>query len=175
MKRLSERISLTSLMAALAVLCEVLPLDVPFPLMTRLTFDPTGIPLAFLVLACGFKEGAIATLITALVISIPRPPFKPPNPFGALMKGLAELSTLVGIYIAISASKKDMKRTLAYAMLSGGMVRVIVMSIANFFLLPLFFRISQSVVLSLLIPIAVFNIIQGVLNIVGASFLYKIY
>jgi len=174
-KRLSERIAMTSLMAAISIICEFLPLDIPFPLMPRLTFDPTGIPLALLTLLYGLKEGTIATVITAFIISMPRPPFRGPNPFGGLMKGIAELSTIAGIPLSKSLFRRHRRLFLPSLLLVCSTMRVLSMSVANYLLLPLFLKLPVNIVVSLMIPIAIFNLIQALINItVAISLQYKV-
>jgi len=49
------------------------------------------------------------------------------------------------------------------------------MSVANYLLLPLFLKIPVNIVVSLMIPIAIFNLIQALINIIVAvSLQYKI-
>jgi len=169
----SLKVSITALFAALAAILEILPLDLSFPLYEKLTLDPTGIPLALALYMFGIDVASVATIITGLVIALPRPPFKGPNPIGAFFKCLAELSTLLGMQV----SKRFWRgriRTLLSSLIIGVIVRAVVMTIACIILLPLVYGVPQTIVLRVLAPIiAVFNLIQGTLNIVVAYLLYE--
>jgi riboflavin transporter FmnP len=50
--------------------------------------------------------------------------------------------------------------------------RVAVMTAANYFLLPFFYRMPESTVVGLLVPIAIFNVIQALVNIIPAYLIY---
>jgi len=166
----AREIAGASLLAALAAAMEILPLDVPFPPLKFLTFDPTGIPLTLALYVYGLPSSLISTLIAAFIISLPRPPFKPANPIGGFFKGLAEASTLLGIWLAVKLFKK---KSLLLALTSSLAVRVIVMDIANYLLLPVLYGIPINVVISLIPPISVFNAIQGGINILAGYYFYK--
>ena len=166
----AREITGASLLAALAAAMEILPLDVPFPPLRFLTFDPTGIPLTLALYMYGLPSSLVSTLIAAFIISLPRPPFKPANPIGGFFKGLAEASTLLGIWLAVKISKK---KSLPLALTSGLALRVIVMNVANYLLLPVLYGILIDVVVSLIPPISVFNAIQGGINILASYYFYK--
>lgn len=169
----SLKVSVTALFAGLAAILEILPLDLNFPLYEKLTLDPTGIPLALAFYMFGIDVASVATLITGLVIALPRPPFKGPNPIGALFKCLAELSTLLGMYIS-KRYWKSRFRTLLFSLILGVTSRVSIMTIACIILLPLIYGLPQTLVLNTLAPIVtVFNVVQGTLNIVSAYLLYE--
>ncbi len=46
------------------------------------------------------------------------------------------------------------------------------MTVANYFLLPLFYGMSESFVVGLLVPIAIFNLIQALTNIIPSYLIY---
>ncbi len=166
----AREIAGASLLAALAAATEILPLDVPFPPLRFLTFDPTGIPLTLALYMYGLPSSLISTFIAAFIISLPRPPFKSANPIGGFFKGLAEASTLLGIWLAVKLFKK---KSLLLALTSGLSVRVIVMDIANYILLPVLYGIHINATISLIPLISIFNAIQGGINILMGYYFYK--
>lgn len=171
-------IALTSVLGSMAfILSLAKPTHIPFPILPFLKFDPSEIPsiLAFYIL--GFSAAiAVATIhflglaITGAVI-------------GGSMKYLAVVSTIVGLLIASKISKKAIKLHLTLAAL----VRVGVMSIANYILVALLFpqylsfsekylknvSISGNVLLDMLIYVAIFNIIHVFYSIIPAIIIIK--
>lgn len=170
MKNKSLKIAGTAIFSAMGVAMEFLPLDIPFPLFTKLTLDPTGIPLALAFFIFGFNVASIATFITALSIALPRP--KGPNIPGAFFKGLAEFSTILGISISKRFWKNEMLMAISSSIF-GVLVRITTMCITCLIFLPLFYGMPQIVVLKIIPIIAIFNLIQGLLNILVALSLYK--
>ena len=168
----SLKISVTALFAAFASILEILPLDLRFPLYEKVTLDPTGIPLTLALYMFGIDVASVATIVTGLVISLPRPPFKGPNPIGAFFKSLAELSTLLGIYASRRLWKSKLS-TLLWSLVTGVTTRAIVMTTACIALLPLFYGVPQHIVFKIAPIIAVFNLVQGTLNIVIGYLLYE--
>jgi len=168
----SLKVAATALFAAMAAVLEILPLDLAFPLYEKLTLDPTGIPLMLALYLFGFDVAAPAALITGIVIALPRPPFRGPNPVGAFFKSLAEISTLAGV----CASRRLWRGkwlTLLASLSLGVAARAIVMTAACIALLPLFYCIPLTMVIGLGPVVAVFNVIQGSLNIVAGYLLYE--
>jgi len=51
-------------------------------------------------------------------------------------------------------------------------LRVATMTIANYYLLPFFYGMPVSTVLGLLVPIALFNLSQALINIIPAYLIY---
>ncbi len=47
-------------------------------------------------------------------------------------------------------------------------VRVVAMTLANYYFLPLFYEMPESIVVGLLVPIALFNVTQALINIIPA-------
>ena len=130
------------------------PFDIPFPLHRRITWDITGVPMMISLLLLGTLPSMYTCLIGCSII------FFRGNVSGGAFKVIAELSTLLG-----------------YALLKRGVVissglattsRVITMVIASYYLLQLFYRMPETVVVGLLIPIAIFNATQALINIIPA-------
>lgn len=141
----------------------------PFPPLTSLRFDLLGIPLLLAYLLFGLPAGTVTSLVAFISIS-----FRSPS--GGFMKFLAEFATIVGVYIFLRARKPTSDRLKILAMISGVIVRVIVMNAANVLLLPIFypaFYQTHMAVIVLLHLISLFNIIQGSISIFGGFLLYE--
>jgi len=88
------------------------------------------------------------------------------NVCGGLLKLIAELATI----LAFAAIRKGIITKSVAAVAS----RVLVMTIANFFFLPLFYVwATEEYVLSILFPLGIFNVTQALLNIIPAYIIYS--
>ncbi len=161
----------TGMLSAVAALFEVLPFDLPFPLLPFLTFDPTGIPIAIAAILYGPSAGMVATGIAGIVIGAR-------NPVGATFKTVAEFSTVVPLALVMHRFKRSLSRggTTGWITVTGLTwvaaigSRVAVMTLFNYAVLPIIIPSMANVIVFILVPIAVFNLIQGVLNVVPAYF-----
>lgn len=157
----TREVAAASLLGALAALWEIIPgppFDIPFPLYTRISLDLTGIPMMISLLSYGTIPGVYTSLIGCSII------FLRGNVPGGIFKLVAELSTLLGFVLL----KKGIVAKSVLAITS----RVAVMTVANYFLLPFFYGMSGSYVVGLLVPIAIFNVIQALINIIPAYLIY---
>ena len=139
-----------------------------FPLLPFLKFDLMGIPMFLAYLLFGFLSGTIASLIAFLSIS-----FR--DPFSGFMKFLAEFATIAGVYIVLRTKKPSSMKQKLLAMLSGIILRVVVMDIANVSLLPIFtpyFKTPMAVII-ILHWFSLFNAIQGTVSVFGGFLLYE--
>lgn len=153
----SREVAAASLLGALAALWEIIPgppFDIPFPLMPRISWNLTGIPMMIGLLLFGLIPGVYTTLIGCSII------FARGNLPGGTLKLLAELATLLGFVLL----KKRIIPKTVLAVAS----RVVVMTVANYFLLQLFYNMTEVVVAGLLVPIAIFNLTQALINIIPA-------
>jgi riboflavin transporter FmnP len=153
----SREVAAASLLGALAALWEIIPgppFDIPFPLMPRISWNLTGIPMMISLLLFGLIPGVYTTLIGCSII------FARGNLPGGTLKLLAELATLLGFVLL----KKRIIQKTVLAVAS----RVVVMTVANYFLLQMFYNMTEVVVAGLLIPIAIFNLTQALINIIPA-------
>ena len=162
-------------LAAMASFLEILPFDlrVPFPLLTFLTFDPTGIPIA----VAAVLYGPIGAFVTAGIAGIT---IATRNPVSAAFKTSAELSTAVPLALALwglrGTFRAGRSRTWILLGASGTVAilsRVAVMTGFNLVFLPLLLGIPEPVVLGLLLPIAIFNAAQAVINVVPAFLIVR--
>lgn len=152
-------IAASSALGGLVAVFETLPFDVPFPPYPRITFDPSGIPIVLSLLLTGFVPSVYTTLIGTSMI------FYRGNVFGGIFKVIAELSTVAGLQVLI-------KRGIYLSSVSSLATRIAVMTVANYFLLPLFYGLPLKIVVPLLPLIAIFNLIQGAINVGIAYVIY---
>jgi len=83
---------------------------------------------------------------------------------GGIFKLVAELATLLGFVL--------LKKNIVVRSILAVTLRVTVMTATNYFLLQLFYNMPESVVVGLLVPIALFNLIQALINIIPAYLIY---
>jgi len=164
LRRLGTReIALASILGALSAMSEIIrgpPFDIPFPLMPQMvSWDITGLPMMVSLLLYGPLSAVYTCVIGCSII------FLRGNLYGGVFKIIAEMATL-----------------LAFAALSRGVVvksitavvsRVLTMTIANYYLLQIFYGISEPAVISLLPPLGLFNATQALINIIPAYLIYS--
>lgn len=149
------------MLGALSALWEIIPgppFDIPFPLYPRISWDLTGIPMMISLLLYGPLSAVYTCMIGCSIIFIRG------NVFGGVFKLVAELATLLGFAVI----RKNVVLKSATAILS----RVTVMTIANYYLLPAFYKMPEPVVLGLLAYIGVFNLTQALIIIVPAFIVF---
>ncbi len=149
------------MLGALSALWEIIPgppFDIPFPLYPKISWDLTGIPMMISLLLYGPLSAVYTCMIGCSIIFIRG------NIFGGVFKLVAELATLLGFAVI----RKNVVLKSATAILS----RVTVMTIANYYLLPAFYKMPEPVVLGLLAYIGVFNLTQALIIIVPAFIVF---
>lgn len=152
---------MASMLGAISALSEVIPgppFDVPFPLLPKVSWDITGIPMMISLLLYGPLCAVYTCLIGCSII------FLRGNVYGGVFKVIAELATL----LAFALLRRGIVINSAAAVAS----RVIAMTITNYYLLQLFYGMPESLVISLLIPIGLFNVTQALINIIPAYIIY---
>jgi len=105
-------------------------------------------------LSYGPISGVYTSLIGCSII------FLRGNVPGGVFKLVAELATLLGFVL--------LKKSIVARSILAVTLRVTVMTATNYFLLQLFYNMPESVVVGLLVPIALFNLIQALINIIPA-------
>jgi riboflavin transporter FmnP len=151
-----------SIFGALSIMFEIIPgppFDVRFPLYPNISWDLTGVPMMLSLLLYGPLASLFTCLIGCSII------FMRGNLYGGILKIIAELSTLFGYAL--------FRRNFVINSLTAIVSRVTLMSVANFYLLQLFYGMSERIVASLIGPIAVFNASQALINIFFASVIYE--
>jgi riboflavin transporter FmnP len=160
----TKKLALATILGALAAALEAIPgppFDIRFPLYPQISWDPSGIPMMISVLFTGSIGGIYTCLIGCAVIMLRG------NLFGGILKLVAELATL----LAFVVFRKGIVKKSVTAIVS----RVLVMTVANYLLLPIFYAPyqTQATVVGLLVPIAIFNITQALINIIPAYIVYS--
>jgi hypothetical protein len=157
----TREIALASVLGALSALFEVIPgppFDVPFPLLPKVSWDITGLPMMVSLLLNGPLCAVYTAMIGCSII------FLRGNVYGGTFKVVAELATL----LAFAAFNRGVVGNSIAAIAS----RVLVMTIANYYLLQLFYGMPEPLVISLLAPIGLFNVTQALINIIPAYLIY---
>jgi riboflavin transporter FmnP len=136
------------------------------PPLTFLKFDALGIPMMLSYLLFGILSGTITSLVGWFSIS-----FR--SPFSGFMKFAAEFSTMIGVYIVLRARSFSNVWLKIAALISGVLMRGIVMAMVNVLLLPIFTTTTQEFVLAWIHFIFAFNVIQGVISVFGGFLIYE--
>ncbi len=163
-------LTITAIFSAAAVILEALPIKLPFPLLSYLTFDLAEIPVFFLLFYSGPKPALLSATLLAIVL------FGLGSfvPIGPAFKFFAVASSVLG-------ATPLFKKSLAGSFVVSTISRVIVMSVANYVLIEFFMPGFLSYVgefaglnpfNSILILTAVFNIIQNSFSFFIAYALY---
>ena len=159
-----------AIFSALVAIVEYISLVIPvlrilFPIFPQLNlkFDMAEIPAALSFFVYGYPTGILTSAIVPLTI-IAR---GTTNPIGAFLKGIAVLSTILGL-APLWKKNKYLSGTL------GLISRVIVMSIVNMITMPILYGYSLEATLLILPALALFNAIHAVITIGVAYAFYKI-
>ena len=154
----------SALVAIIEYISLAIPLlRIPFPLFPTLKFDMAEIPAALSFFVYGYPTGILTSAILPLTI-IAR---GTRDPIGAFLKGIAVLSTILGL-----AQLWERNKYLSGVL--GTVSRVIFLSIVNLITLPTLYGYSLETTLFLLPTIALFNTAHAVITIGGAYAIYKI-
>jgi len=165
--RRSVLIAGTAVFSALVAAVEYLSLVFPIlriafvPPLTYLKFDMAEIPAFLSFFVYGLPVGTTTSLMVPLIIIVRGTT----NPLGAVVKGLAVLSTIIGF-----APLAQKNKWLAGA--AGMTVRVLAMAAINGIVLPLLLPMQYSAELVVQAMSAVFNALHAVLTIGGAYIIY---
>ena len=168
-----EIAGIAALSAAASVL-ELLNIDVAFPLLPVISFDPVGIPIAIAAILYGPTGAVVATSIAGFTIAARG------NAIGAAFKTTAELSTAVPLALVLAGFRETLAKrgpgtwlVLALAATVAVASRVAAMTPFNYVFLPLFRGLPEALVFDLLLPIGIFNAVQGIINIVPAYLMVR--
>lgn len=157
----TREIAASSLLGGLSALWEIIPgppFDIPFPLYPKISWDITGIPMIMALLLYGPLCAIYTCFIGCSII------FFRGNIAGGTFKLLAELATIIGYAI--------FRRSFVVDTVKATASRVVVMTVANYYLLQFFYRLAPNFVAGLLLPIAIFNVSQALINIIPAYAIY---
>ncbi|MCW4016971.1 MAG: hypothetical protein NWF06_11425 [Candidatus Bathyarchaeota archaeon] len=163
MQRLDTRkLALASMLAGLSCVFEIIPgppFDIPFPLYNRVSWDLTGMPMMLSLLFTG-PIGALYTCLIGCSFIFLRG-----NLYGGIFKIIAELATI----LAFAAIRKGFIPKSISAVVS----RVLVMTAANYWLLPIFYSMPEATVVGILPALAIMNGTQALINIIPAQIVYS--
>jgi riboflavin transporter FmnP len=169
-RRKSVFVAGTALLGGVVVVLDlVVRLKIPFPPLPYLKLDVLGVPMLLSSFLFGFFSGSITSLVAWLTISTR-------DWFSGFMKFAAEFSTMMGVYIVLKTKGPSSAWWKALAMISGVLVRVIVMAVANIALLPVFYSTLYKTydAVTVLIPlISLFNAVQGAVSVFGGFLVYE--
>ena len=170
-KRKSVLIAGTALFGALIFVMDwsfkLSGLKIPFPLFTNLKFDLLGIPIFLSFFLFGIFSGFTTSIFAMTSIALR-------DPFSGFMKFLAEFTTLIGIYLIFKIQKSRNNRLKILAAIAGILTRILIMSVANLLLLPIFISdLTFEAVVIMLPLIGLFNAIQGAISIFGGFIFYE--
>jgi riboflavin transporter FmnP len=172
-KRKSVIVAGTALICALVFTLDwtfkLAGLKIPFPYLQFLRFDLMGIPILLALFLFGFYSATTASFFLMFSISLR-------DPFSGFMRFLAEFATILGVYLALRSRSPTGRWWKTAALVSGMLSMVDVTSLANFALLPIFmstFYASFSAVAVLVPAMALFNVVQGAISILGGYLLYE--
>lgn len=165
----TTRLAGTAILAALVVVFDYTlkfsGLKIPFPWLPFLKFDFTGVPITFSLLLYGLPSGATTSIVACLAIVA-----RSGDLVGAVMKAIAEFSTVMGIEIGLHLPSRYRK---VVSVVVGVALRVAAMSVTNLVVLPAYYGLPYGVAVSLLPLIGIFNTMQGTLTVLMGYFLYE--
>ncbi|MCW4051376.1 MAG: hypothetical protein NWE89_16765 [Candidatus Bathyarchaeota archaeon] len=164
----------TAILAALVIVFDYTlkysGLKIPFPWYPNLKFDFTGIPIILSLLMYGLPSALSTSLIAGLGIFA-----RSGNLISASMKSVAELSTVLGLWIGEKIVQKinvEGSGGLVVSTLIALVARIVVMTGVNIVVLPNVYGVPVNVTYSLLPLIAAFNTVQGLLSVGFGYFLH---
>ncbi len=137
--------------------------------MQVLRFDLLGIPILIALFLFGFYSATTVSAVLMFSIGLR-------DPFSGVMRFIAEFATILGVYLVLRARRPTSNFWKIASMGSGLLTRVVVTSVANVLLLPVFLSVyysSYSAVVVLVPVMAVFNTLQGAISIFGGFLLYE--
>jgi riboflavin transporter FmnP len=141
---------------------------IPFPPLSYLKFDFTGIPIVLSFFLSGLTSGATTSIVAMLAILA-----RSGDVVSAFMKALAEFSTVLGMLIGLTMFKNCLRLAKPASFFTGCTVRVVVMALANLIVLPLYYPMTFEAVLLTTPLTAVFNLIHGLLSTSGGYLIYE--
>lgn len=172
-KNNTKTLALIIIFAALAIALNIYGPKIPFPLAPFLYFQFWEIPIVIAFLLIGPRTGlAVAAINTLILFAV----FPGPLPSGPIYNFVAVLATVVGLYLPYLLArrrcksenigvylKKNIKVIVISATALGITLRVVAMSIVNYFALqqpyPFGFEFTEPATIAIMPVIAIFNAI----------------
>ncbi len=173
----TARLTGTAILAALVIVFDYAlkfsGLKIPFPWMPFLKFDFTGVPIVVALLLFGLASAGTTSVVASLGIIA-----RSGDLIGGAMKGMAELSTVVGmaagLYITERISSSRVVR-MAGMMVVGVATRILVMSVWNLLVLPNFYGVPFNATIGMVPLLALFNALQGAMTVALGYTLHEAY
>jgi len=137
---------------------------IPFPWLPFLRFDFTGIPIVLSFLLLGLTSGATTSAVAFIAILV-----RSGKAVDALMKAMAEFSTVLGM--ALGLRFKKIGKPASYAL--GIVSRIFFTTLANLVVLPSYQGIPFELTVQLSPLLGAFNVLQGSLSILGGYVIYE--
>jgi len=171
--RSTKTLALIIIFAALAIALNVYGPKIPFPLAPFLYFQFWEIPIVIAFLLIGVRTGiAVAAINTVILFAV----FPGPLPSGPIYNFIAVMATVLGLFIPYLLARrgcksenigiyfqKHIKAIMISATALGVTLRVVAMSIVNYFALqqpyPFGFEFTELATIALIPVIALFNAI----------------
>jgi riboflavin transporter FmnP len=127
------KITSSAVFGALAAIMAVLPLSFPFPILPYLRFDLAEIPVAVAFFLYGPVAGIISSVIYWFILNA----VGQFAPIGPALKFLAVISMLMGAWAGVKVVSRltGAARVLVASMLLGAVVRILVLTLANYVVL----------------------------------------
>lgn len=142
-------------------------LKIPFPWLPILKFDFTGIPIALSILLYGLPSGATTSIIAFLAITA-----RSGKPVSALVKAIAEFSTVLGIGVGLRLPSRWRK---GVSVLVGVVLRIAAMSVTSLIVFTTYYGFPYDATVGMLPIIGVFNAIHGAMTVLVGYLLYEAY
>ena len=152
------RLAKLAMMAAISCVL-VLLIRIPFTPLPFLVYDPADIPIYITTFAMGPGAGVILTLVVSFIQAFV---LGGDGVYGFLMHVLA--TAVFAVVAGFMYKHKKTKKEAVIALLSGLVVMVAVMCVANIFITPMFMGTPREAVIELLPLIALFNVLKGGIN-----------
>lgn len=167
----TARITGTAILAALVVVFDYAlkfsGLKIPFPWLPFLKFDFTGVPIVLSLLLYGLSSGATTSAVACLAIVA-----RSGDLVGAVMKALAELSTVAGVAAGMRLPGSLGRMV---SLVVGVALRITVMSLVNLVVIPAYYGMPFQVAVDLLPMIGAFNALQGGMTVLIGYLIYEAY
>jgi riboflavin transporter FmnP len=169
----TARIAGTAVLGALVIILDYSlkfsGLKIPFPWLPTLKFDFTGVPIALSLFLYGLPSAGVTSTVAFLGIVI-----RSGDLVGASMKALAEFSTVLlpGLLKALFPGRSGRLWKIV-SLVSGAIIRVVVMTLASLAVFPLFYGVPLVAVVLQLPFIGVFNLVMGCLSLSLGYLVYE--
>jgi riboflavin transporter FmnP len=170
----TSRLTGTAILSALVIVFDYAlkysGLKIPFPWMPFLKFDFTGVPIVISLFLFDLNTSITVSLVAGLGILA-----RSGDLLGAGMKVIAEVSTVIGLFIGYHFLGKRANVISLLPFFFSAVLRVVFMSLVNLIVLPNAYGVSFQAAIGMLPLLAVFNAIQGGISTLLGNFIFVAY